>query len=44
MNKSKYDLYLKDLLKTIKKKGIKIETMPKGVSFCLMLKHNIKKI
>lgn len=43
MNKSKYDLYLKDLQKTIKKKGILIETMPKGTSFLFDVKTQYKE-
>ena len=41
--KDKYELYLDDLLKTVKQKGILVETMPKGTKFLFDTRKEYKK-
>ena len=42
-SKSEYDLYLERLLKTVKKKGILVETMEKGTPFPFVKREQYKK-
>lgn len=42
-NKDNYNMYLDNLLKTIKKKGILVETMEKGTPFLFVKREQYKK-
>lgn len=41
--KDEYDLYLDNLLKTVKREGILVETMPKGTNFLFDTRKGYKK-
>ena len=42
-SKSEYDLYLDNILKTVKKKGILVETLKKGTPFVFEKRKQYKK-